>query len=142
MKTCFTIALSMPAAITVGAVAIQSLPAQSKPPAYVIAEIDVMDQDSYAKEYLSRSQSRLMKKAEENSFPAVANPYQLGVSRRSELSCSLSKTWIGRKRRLLLQDTRKLMHMEKSTPNFAFTQLRACRSNSSRVSFGVAAVSV
>ena len=55
MKTCFTIALSMLAGITVGAVAVQSLPAQSKPPAYVIAEIDVMDQDSYAKEYLSRS---------------------------------------------------------------------------------------
>jgi len=45
----------MLAGITVGAVAVQSLPAQSKPPAYVIAEIDVMDQDSYAKEYLSRS---------------------------------------------------------------------------------------
>jgi len=45
----------MLAGITVGAVAVRSLPAQSKPPAYVIAEIDVMDQDSYAKEYLSRS---------------------------------------------------------------------------------------
>jgi uncharacterized protein (DUF1330 family) len=55
MKTCFTIALSMVAGISIGAVAVQTLHAQSKPPAYVIAEIDVMDQDGYAKEYLSRS---------------------------------------------------------------------------------------
>jgi uncharacterized protein (DUF1330 family) len=54
MKTGFTMALSM-AGVTVGAVAIQGLHSQSKPPAYVIAEIDVMDQDGYAKEYLSRS---------------------------------------------------------------------------------------
>jgi TolB protein len=72
-----------------------------------------------------------MRKVEENSFRAVTCPYRLGVSRRSELSCSLSRTWIGRKRRLLLQDTRKLMRMEKSTPNSVSTQLRACRSSSS-----------
>jgi uncharacterized protein (DUF1330 family) len=55
MKTCFTMALSMLAGIAGGAVAVQGLHAQSKPPAYVIAEIDVMDQNGYAKEYLSRS---------------------------------------------------------------------------------------
>jgi uncharacterized protein (DUF1330 family) len=55
MKTCFTIALSMLAGIAVGAVAAQGLYAQSRPPAYVIAEIDVTDQDGYTKEYLSRS---------------------------------------------------------------------------------------
>jgi uncharacterized protein (DUF1330 family) len=55
MKTRFTMGLSMLAGITVGAAAVQTLHAQSKPPAYVIGEIDVMDQDGYAKEYLSRS---------------------------------------------------------------------------------------
>jgi uncharacterized protein (DUF1330 family) len=55
MKSCFTVALSMLAGIAVGAIAIQALRAQSKPPAYVIAEIDVTDQDGYAREYLSRS---------------------------------------------------------------------------------------
>jgi uncharacterized protein (DUF1330 family) len=55
MKTYFTMALSMLAGITVGGLAVQGLNAQSKPPAYVIAEIDVMDQDGYAKEYQSRA---------------------------------------------------------------------------------------
>ncbi len=55
MKTCVTIALSMLAGIAVGVAAVQGLRAQSKPPAYVIAEVEVTDQDGYAKEYLSRS---------------------------------------------------------------------------------------
>jgi uncharacterized protein (DUF1330 family) len=60
MKTCFTMALSMLAGITVGATAVQRLHAQSKPPAYVVAEVDVTDQDNYAKEYLSRSGKPIM----------------------------------------------------------------------------------
>ena len=45
----------MLAGVTVGGLAVQGLHAQSKPPAYVIAEIDVKDQDGYAKEYQSRT---------------------------------------------------------------------------------------
>jgi uncharacterized protein (DUF1330 family) len=55
MRTCATITLSMLAGIAVGALAVQGVHAQSKPPAYVVAEIDVMDQDGYAKEYQSRA---------------------------------------------------------------------------------------
>src|SRR5262249_27486790 len=54
MKRACTTGLAMLTGIAVGAVAVQALHAQSKPPAYVIAEIDVMDQNGYAKEYLSR----------------------------------------------------------------------------------------
>ena len=50
MKTRFTVASSMLAGFAIGAVTVQGLYAQAKPPAYVIAEIDVMDQDGYAKE--------------------------------------------------------------------------------------------
>jgi uncharacterized protein (DUF1330 family) len=55
MKTGIMMVLSTLAGVTIGAVAVQGLHAQTEPPAYVIAEIDVMDQDGYAKEYLSRS---------------------------------------------------------------------------------------
>jgi len=41
----------MLAGVGLGAVGVQGLRAQAQPPAYVIAEIDVMDQDGYAKEY-------------------------------------------------------------------------------------------
>jgi uncharacterized protein (DUF1330 family) len=55
MKTCLTIALSVLAGIAVGTIVVQGLHAQSGPTAYVIAEIDVADQEGYAKEYQSRS---------------------------------------------------------------------------------------
>ena len=52
MKTRYTVALSICAGFAVGAAAVQALHAQSKPPAYVVAEIDVMNQDPYDKEYV------------------------------------------------------------------------------------------
>jgi uncharacterized protein (DUF1330 family) len=51
MKINCTFALTFLAGVALGAAGIQGLHAQAKPPAYVIAEIDVADQDGYAKEY-------------------------------------------------------------------------------------------
>ena len=51
MKTQYAVALALLTGIGLGAVAVQGLHAQAKPPAYVIAEIDVMDQEGYTKEY-------------------------------------------------------------------------------------------
>jgi uncharacterized protein (DUF1330 family) len=47
-----TIGLAMVAGAALGAAAIQTLHAQTKPPAYNIAEITIKDQDGYNKEYL------------------------------------------------------------------------------------------
>jgi uncharacterized protein (DUF1330 family) len=55
MSTRYAVTLALIIGIGIGAVAVQGLYAESKPPAYVIAEIDVADQDGYAREYLSRS---------------------------------------------------------------------------------------
>ena len=52
MKTRCTVALSILAGIAVGAAAVQALHAQAKPPAYVIAEIDVMNLAPFDKEYV------------------------------------------------------------------------------------------
>lgn len=52
MKTYFTVGLSLLAGGALGAGAIQALHAQAKPPAYVVAEIDVTNQDAYVKEYV------------------------------------------------------------------------------------------
>jgi len=48
MKAKYTIALAMIGSFALGAAAVQGLHAQSKPPAYVIAEINVTDKDGYA----------------------------------------------------------------------------------------------
>jgi len=47
-----TIGLAMVAGAALGATAVQTLHAQTKPPAYNIAEIAIKDQDGYNKEYL------------------------------------------------------------------------------------------
>jgi uncharacterized protein (DUF1330 family) len=52
MKTRCTVALSIVAGVAVGAAAVQALHAQAKPPAYVIAEIDVTNLEPYDKEYV------------------------------------------------------------------------------------------
>jgi len=50
----------MLASVAIGGITVQRLNAQAKPPAYVIGEIDVADQENYAKEYLSRSQKPII----------------------------------------------------------------------------------
>ena len=52
MKTRYTVTLSISAGVAVGAAAVQALHAQAKPPAYVVAEIDVTNAEPYDKEYV------------------------------------------------------------------------------------------
>jgi uncharacterized protein (DUF1330 family) len=54
MKTNYkiAIAIALVAGTALGAAAVQGLHAQAKPPAYVVAEIDVSNQDGFVKEYV------------------------------------------------------------------------------------------
>jgi uncharacterized protein (DUF1330 family) len=60
MKAKFSVAVSMLAGVVIGGLAVEGLHAQAKPPAYVVAEIDVSNQDGYAKEYLPPSSKALL----------------------------------------------------------------------------------
>ena len=57
MKTHYTVALAMFVGFGLGAVAVQGLQAQAKPPVYYIAEIDVTNLDAYTKEYAPKAQA-------------------------------------------------------------------------------------
>jgi|SRR5437588_351507 len=57
MKTYYTVTLAMLAGFGLGAVAIQGLHAQAKPPIYYITEIDVSNVEGYAKEYAPKAQA-------------------------------------------------------------------------------------
>ena len=57
MRTKYAVALSMLAGMAVGAAAVQSLRAQTKPPVYMIALNEVTDTDHYAKEYVAAAQA-------------------------------------------------------------------------------------
>jgi uncharacterized protein (DUF1330 family) len=56
MNRCITVGLALVAGIGIGGVAVQGLHAQAKPPVYVVAEIDVTNQDAFLREYASRFQ--------------------------------------------------------------------------------------
>ena len=52
MKGNFKVGLGILVGFSLGAVVVEELHAQAKPPAYVISEIDVTNGDAYAKEYV------------------------------------------------------------------------------------------
>jgi uncharacterized protein (DUF1330 family) len=59
VKTTHTVALSMLAGVAVGAVAIQGLHAQTKPPVYLVTEIDVTNPEAYGKEFAPKAQASI-----------------------------------------------------------------------------------
>ncbi len=59
MKTKYTVALSMLVGISVGAVAIQGLHAQTKPPVYLVSEIDVTNPEAYRTEFAPKAQASI-----------------------------------------------------------------------------------
>ncbi len=52
MKTLYTAAFAMLTGAAIGAISVQGLRAQTKPPAYVVTEIEITNLDAYQKEYV------------------------------------------------------------------------------------------
>jgi uncharacterized protein DUF1330 len=61
MKTQYMVTLAVIAGFGLGAVTVQGLHAQAKPPVYYIAEIDVTNLDAYVKEYAPLAQAGIKK---------------------------------------------------------------------------------
>ena len=59
MKTKYALALTLLAGVAIGGLAVQGLHAQSKPPVYVVAEIEVSNLDAYVKEYAPLAQAAI-----------------------------------------------------------------------------------
>jgi uncharacterized protein (DUF1330 family) len=59
MKTRYPVTFAMLAGFGLGAVAVQGLHAQAKPPIYYVAEIDVTNIDAYTKEYAPVAQATI-----------------------------------------------------------------------------------
>jgi uncharacterized protein (DUF1330 family) len=68
MKTRYAVVVSVVAGAALGAAAIQGLHAQAKPRAFVVAEVDVTNQDGFTKEYAPLA----VKALTENGNKAVA----------------------------------------------------------------------
>lgn len=61
MKRQAKLILAVVAGFGLGAITVQGLHAQAKPPVYYIAEIDVTNLDAYTKEYAPKAQASLKK---------------------------------------------------------------------------------
>jgi uncharacterized protein (DUF1330 family) len=59
MKTHVKLGLAVVAGFGLGAAAVHQLHAQAAPPAYVVSEVDVVDEGGYANEYLSLANKAL-----------------------------------------------------------------------------------
>ena len=59
MKTHYTVTLAMLAGFGLGAVAVQGLHAQTKPPVYQVVEIDLLDREAYVKDYIPKAQAAI-----------------------------------------------------------------------------------
>src|SRR5436190_18312736 len=59
MKTKHTVAIALLAGVAIGAIAVQGLHAQAKPPAYVVTEIDVVNVEEYVREYAPLAQASI-----------------------------------------------------------------------------------
>src|SRR6266446_10065570 len=59
MKTHYTVTLAMLAGFGLGAVAVEGLHAQAKPPVYQVVEIDMSDQEAYLKDYVPKAQAAI-----------------------------------------------------------------------------------
>lgn len=59
MKSHYKIAAAVIASFVLGVGAVSVLQAQTKLPAYSVAEIDVKDQDGYAKDFLPKAQANI-----------------------------------------------------------------------------------
>jgi uncharacterized protein (DUF1330 family) len=59
MNTHYTMTLAVLAGFGLGAVAVQGLHAQAKPPVYQVVEIDVLDQEAYSRDYVPRAQAAI-----------------------------------------------------------------------------------
>ncbi len=69
MSSNYKIAVAVTAGVAIGALAVQGLHAQAKPPVYYVAEIDVTNPDAYAKEYAPKAQATI--KAAGGRFLAI-----------------------------------------------------------------------
>ena len=59
MKTHYSVTLAMLAGFGLGAVAVQGLHAQAKPPVYQVVEIEPSNMDAYLKDYVPKAQTAI-----------------------------------------------------------------------------------
>jgi uncharacterized protein (DUF1330 family) len=79
MRVYLPVTLALFAGIGIGAAAVQSLQAQSRPLVYYISEIDVSNPEAYGKEYAGKAQAMI--KAAGGRFVAIGGTAGVGAGK-------------------------------------------------------------
>ncbi len=99
MKAPFTIAFALLTGVAIGAFSVQGLHALTKPPAYVVTEIEITDLDAYQKEYVPLAQTSIraaggrLLAAGQNILALEGTPPQTRVSINQFDSLEATQTW-------------------------------------------------
>jgi uncharacterized protein (DUF1330 family) len=92
MKTHITVTLAMCVGFGLGAVTVQGLRAQAKPPVYYVSEIDVTNPDGYAKEYAPKAQAII--KASGGRIAAIGGAAATGAKPTSTFDGEAPKRFV------------------------------------------------
>src|ERR1700694_4574357 len=79
IDTRYTVALAMFAAFSLGAVAIQGLHAQAKPPVYQVVEVNASDLEAYVKDYAPKARAAITAAGGKILSPRGQNTNHLGA---------------------------------------------------------------
>src|ERR1700722_1609219 len=99
MKAHFIIAFAMLTGGAIGALSVQGLNAQTKPPAYVVSEIEITNLDAYQKEYVPLAQTSIkaaggrLLAAGQNIVALEGAPPQTRVSINQFDSLEAARNW-------------------------------------------------
>ena len=93
MKTRYSVLLAMAVGFGLGAVAVQGLHAQAKPPVYYIGEIDVTNADAYAKEYQPGAGALIKAAGGRSPAAGKAIPIEGAPPKMSASSCWPGTAW-------------------------------------------------
>jgi hypothetical protein len=134
MKTHYTVTLAMLAGFGLGAVAVQGLHAQAKPPVYYIAEIEPTNLDAYMKDYASLAQKTIRDGGGE-SLPAGQRNRLKGTRPRHASSYRYGTALKRYRPGAIQQNIRRPARSVTSWPNSGPSRSMECR-NRLRYAFG------
>ena len=102
MKTHYSVTLAMLAGFGLGAVAVEGLHAQAKPPVYQVVEIEPSNMEAYVKDYVPKAQAAI-KAAGGKFLAAGGKTTQSKESRRKHALLSNSGIALRKSKRIAIQ---------------------------------------
>jgi uncharacterized protein (DUF1330 family) len=133
MKSQFTVSLAILAGVGIGAVAVQTLHAQNKPPVYFVGETEISNMDAYAKEYLPVVMADIKANGGRYIAAGKATPFE-GEPPKTRIVVIAFDSLEKSRRGAVRKGSRRPGRSATNTRNTVLTPSRVCRSSSHKTS--------